>query len=250
MPLGSYSRFCRQRHYVPNHNCPWAIGLHVHCIRGEVAERTAPDLLLWQRRADDDRGGSRLPPSAIDQCARQNGRPAKPHQDHDCDAVGLERAERRQKHLFVVAGYDDKRRRQAPMRHGNTRQGRCGQGARHARYDINRYPRRLEGPHLLATASEDERVATFQTDNLTAAPRRSNHDGVNGLLSQGVLAGTFSDKKALRLARVSQNPVVDERVVKHQVRRAKPHNRLASQKRRIAGARADKRHMTHLRARG
>ena len=53
------------------------------------------------------------------------------------------------------------------------------------------------------------------------------------------IAGALARKKSLRLSRVPENPVVDERVVQHEICRAKVPDRLACQQGGIPGAGAD-----------
>ena len=67
---------------------------------------------------------------------------------------------------------------------------------------------------------------------------------MNRSLGQRVTAGPLADEEPLRLARVAQDAVVDERVVQHEIRRAQARDGLARQQRRIAGTRADERHVT------
>ena len=110
-------------------------------------------------------------------------------------------------------------------------------------HDVERDAGALEREHLLAAAAEDERIAALQPHDAPPAARRADHDAVNRLLRHRLAPGALADEEPLRLPRVAQDPVVDERVVQHEIGRAQPRERLARQQRRIAGPGADERHM-------
>ena len=107
----------------------------------------------------------------------------------------------------------------------------------------NGTPAARERQRFFAAAAEHERIAALQPHDAAAAPRRANHQRVNGLLRHRVAAGALADEEPLRAARELQDAVVDERVVQHEIRRAQARDRLARQQPRIARAGADERHM-------
>ena len=104
-----------------------------------------------------------------------------------------------------------------------------------------RTPAAPQRQRLFAAAPEHERVAALQAHDAAAAARRANHQRVDPLLRQRMAARALADEEPLRVPRVPQHPLVDERVVQHQIGRAQTRDRLARQQRGIAGPGADER---------
>ena len=138
------------------------------------------------------------------------------------------------------------------MRHRNASQLGRRDRARHAGHDVERNARLPKRQRLFAAAAEHERVAALEPNDAPAAAGGANHHRLNRLLRhrfdasrRAIRAGAarFPDEEPLRLPRVPQNPVVDERIVQHEIRRAQARDRLPREQRRIARARADERHV-------
>ena len=102
----------------------------------------------------------------------------------------------------------------------------------------------LQRERFFAAAAEHERVAALQPHDAAAAARGADHQRVNRRLRHRMAAGALADVEALRAARVAQDPVVDQRVVEHEVGGAQPRDRRARQQPGIAGPGADERDMS------
>ena len=94
---------------------------------------------------------------------------------------------------------------------------------------------------LLAASSEHERVAALQAHDAAASARGANHQRVDPVLRERMTSRALADEEPLRVPRVPQDPLVDERVIQDEIGRAQARDRLARQQRGIAGPRADER---------
>ena len=141
---------------------------------------------------------------------------------------------------------DEERGSQAAMRDRNAGERGSRHGARHPRDDVEGHAGGAKREGLFAAAAEDERVAALEPHDLTAPPRRTNHQRVNRALRQRVPARTFADEEALRPPCEPQDALVDERIVQHEVGPAQPRERLACEQGRVAGPRADERNVAGL----
>ena len=132
------------------------------------------------------------------------------------------------------------------MRHRNAGQFRRRHGTRNPRHHVEAHPGLLQREGFLTAAAEHERIPALQPNDETSTAGGPDHHRMDSGLPQGLAAGPFADEEPLGLSGVPQNSIVNERVVQDQVRRAQAREGLPRQQRRIAGARADKRHMTSM----
>src|SRR5438477_9970519 len=116
-----------------------------------------------------------------------------------------------------MTGYDEERRRQAAMGDRNSRGRRRGDGARDARDDVVWDRRALQRQRFFTATSEYVRIAALQPHHALATACRADHQRVNGVLCHRMTSRTFADEESLRLARVAQDAVVDERVVQNEI---------------------------------
>jgi hypothetical protein len=105
----------------------------------------------------------------------------------------------------------------------------------------------LERERLFSTASEDERVAALQPHHAPPAARRPNHQRLYRRLRQRMAAGALADEEPLRCARVTEDALVDERVVEHEIGSTQPYDGESRQQSGIARSGADER--GHVRSR-
>ena len=119
-----------------------------------------------------------------------------------------------------------------------------GNGARDAGDDVAAHTGSRQRQGLLAAASQHKRVAALQPHDTAAAARGANHERVDSVLRQGMSSGALADEEPLRVPRVPENPLVDERVVKNKIGGSQTGDRFSGQKRGIAGAGPDERHLT------
>ena len=100
--------------------------------------------------------------------------------------------------------------------------GGNGKGRRNAWNNLERYPGLPESLNLFTGASEDERIARFQSEDRLSCLRPLNHQDVNLSLRNARLAAALAHGNDLRgLMRKSKNLFGDKVIWKDQVRSLK-----------------------------
>src|SRR5947207_1451734 len=99
------------------------------------------------------------------------------------------------------------------MGHRNTCERGSGDCARDTGHNVAPDAGCREGERFLPASPQDKRIAPLETDNAAAAPGSTNHQRVDVVLAQRMATGTLAHKKALRVPRVPQDALIDERVV-------------------------------------
>ena len=137
--------------------------------------------------------------------------------------------------VTAVSGHDGEGRGQAPVGDGHARIGRNGDGRRDARHHLKGHPGRLQGEDLLAAATEHERVAAFEPDDLPPGPAVPDQHRVDGVLIHRP-AGRLPDVDALRPGRRQfQEAGVRQPVVHDDVGAAQQLGAPDGQQARVAG---------------
>ena len=120
---------------------------------------------------------------------------------------------------FIVPGHKGHALGVIAMGQRNTGVGRDGRRRRNAGNHLERDARFGCRLQLLATTTEDKRVAPFQAHHGLARFRSGNQHLVGVVLGHGVLAGTFADANLLRVtADQLANTVGDQVVIEHDIR--------------------------------
>jgi predicted DNA-binding protein (UPF0251 family) len=103
------------------------------------------------------------------------------------------------------------------MRHGNTRSlGRSDRGGDPGNnFDGN--PGMSQHEHLFGTATEYERIATLQSHDTFALPRRTDHETVDRVLLDAGSTSALADTKTLRPRQAAERFGIDQRVVQNEV---------------------------------
>src|SRR5262245_16959137 len=125
------------------------------------------------------------------------------------------------------------------MGHGDSCGSRRRDRARSSGHDVVGNTRPLQREGFFPAAPEHERVAALEPDDATPAPRGFDHQRLDRGLRQGMASSALADEELLRFSRVAQHPVVDERVVQHQIGAPQPHDREPRQQAGIARSGAD-----------
>lgn len=94
---------------------------------------------------------------------------------------------------LVVAGDDGERRGEPAVGEGDTGDRRHRDRAGDARNDLDLDSGFAAECHLLATASEDERVAALQPHDLLAVAGEGDEEFVDRVLRHGMVAGELAD---------------------------------------------------------
>src|SRR5439155_6333352 len=89
-----------------------------------------------------------------------------------------------------------------------------------------------------------ERIAAFQTDDAASPPGGANHERVDAVLRQRVTALALADEESLRVPRIAEDPLVNQRVVEHEIRRAQARDGFPRQQSGIARSGADEGNVT------
>ena len=143
----------------------------------QVCERARDGLLLGQRAARDDGCRRRGRQPGGDEAAAELLDPLEPHEEHE-RAAG--RGERRVVGLAAVGAVPARDRDavgDAAMGDGDQCRGRHGRDRRDAGDDLEGNAGLGERERLLAAATEDERVAALEPDDVEAGRRRRRRAG-------------------------------------------------------------------------
>lgn len=210
----------------------------------EIFQRSGPGRLGRVGGREHERRRRRGVPAAREQIRGELPAPAHAHQ-HDQGRGARAQAveDRRVRRRRVAADHDEAggepavRHRDAGERGGGDRRADAGD-------DLERDPGLGERERLLAAPAEDERVATLEADDVLAALRGADHEGVDALLRDRVAAGALADEEAAGARREREQIGGDERVVEHEVGAAEPVERAAGEQIGIAGTGADERDET------
>ena len=144
-----------------------------------------------------------------------------------------------------MTGNDGERRGNASVRDGNTGVGGHGYRAGDARNYLEVNAIFAQSKSLLAAASENKRVAAFEThDDFSSAPFLDEQI-INLGLRERVTARSFPNVNFFSVRRPAQNFFLSQPVVNHNVRRLKNFARLDRQKSGVAWSGANQIYQFH-----
>ncbi len=123
---------------------------------------------------------------------------------------------------LVVAGDDQKARRQPAVGDGDARQRGGRHRRRQARDDLERDPGARQRQRFLAAAPEHEGVAALEPHDAQPAARVPDQQPVEDVLRDRLPAGALADEEPARVRRVDAHLFGRERVVEDQVGLGQP----------------------------
>ena len=128
------------------------------------------------------------------------GAAGQPHQHHDGQRAGGQRAEHRPEARLVVAGHHREARGRPAMGHGDAGERRGGDRGGQPRHHLEPDSRRPQGQGLLAAPPQHVGVAGLQPDHAAPPAGGADQEADDGLLAHRPAARPLADAEALRPA--------------------------------------------------
>ncbi len=165
---------------------------------GQGRQRAADRLLIGPRSPTDADGGRVARAPMLHQLSGDLADVENPHEDHqrfslpDLAPIDV---------IHVVAGHKRHELCMIAMGQRHAGVGRDSEGRGHARHNFIRNPSGFQRFELFAAAPKNERIATFETDNVPTSARALDHHLADLFLRKRVCRFFLADVNALGMFR-------------------------------------------------